>query len=177
MRFTHGTWYFWVLLGWGVGIAFQVRSVVFPQASLERRKRHEQRRALKDARRAEREARRQRFAKVFGAHDGNPALHAAQARNEFETAVQTGVAALLQVAARKIHEHTPSARRTTARALVDGAKTRVGSLRERQRLLTVGDRILILVVVGVVAEPWFSGCFVVLGGEPIDCIRLMSSEL
>jgi len=117
MRFTHGTWYFWVLLGWGIGIAFQVRSVFFPQASLERRKRHEQRRALKAARRAEREERRQRFARVFGAHDGNPALNAAQARNEFETAVQSGVAALLQVAARKIHEHAE-------RAPIDGSGSR-----------------------------------------------------
>jgi len=110
------TWFFWVLLGWGIGIAFQVRSVFFQQASLANRKRHEQRRALKAARRAEREARRQRFAQVF-APNHNHAAQAAQARNEFEAAVQTGVAALLQVAARKIHEHAE-------RAPIDGSGPR-----------------------------------------------------
>ena len=120
-RFTHGTWYFWVLLGWGIGIAFQVRSVFFPQASLANRKRHEQRRALKAARRAEREARRQRFAQVF-APSQNHAAQAAQARNEFETAVQTGVAALLQVAARKNPRACRARAESTVRAHEGGAE-------------------------------------------------------
>jgi hypothetical protein len=118
MRFTHGTWYFWVLLGWGIGLAFQLRSVFFPQGSLESRKRRELRRAMKAERRAARHARRQRLVQMFAPHvPSQAAAHAEQARNEFETAVQNGVAALLQVAARKIHHHAE-------RAPFDGASSR-----------------------------------------------------
>jgi 2TM domain len=115
-KFTHGTWFYWVLFGWGIGLAFQLRSVFFPRASLESRKRHELRRAMKAERRAARHARRQRIAQVFGAGQSH-AAHAAQARNEFEAAVQTGVAALMQAAARKIQEHAE-------RASIDGAGSR-----------------------------------------------------
>jgi hypothetical protein len=121
MRFTHGTWFFYVLIGWGIGLAFQLRAVFFPQGSLERRKRRELRRAMKDERRAlkeqRRNARRRQFAQVFGADMHDHVDHAARARNEFETAVQAGVAALMQAAARKIGEHA-------SRAPVDPAETR-----------------------------------------------------
>jgi hypothetical protein len=90
--------------------------VFFPRASLESRKRHELRRAMKAERRAARHARRQRIAQIFGAGQSH-AAHAAQARSEFETAVQTGVAALMQAAARKIQEHA-------ARAPIDEAGAR-----------------------------------------------------
>jgi hypothetical protein len=117
MRFTHGTWFFWVLFGWGIGLAFQLRAVFFPRASLESRKRHELRRAAKLERRAARHARRQRIAQVFGGHGSTHVVDAAQARNEFEAAVQTGVAALMQAAARKIQAHAE-------RAAIDSPGTR-----------------------------------------------------
>jgi hypothetical protein len=117
MRFTHGTWFFWVLLGWGIGLALQLRSVLFPQGSLQSRKRRELRRAMKAERRAARHARRQRVAQIFGADVSAHAVDAVQARAEFETAVQTGVAALMQAAARKIQAHAE-------RASIDGAGTR-----------------------------------------------------
>ncbi len=113
-QFSHGTWFYWVLVGWGVGLAFQLRAVFSPRASLESRRRHELRRAAKLDRRASRQARHQRIAQVFGGHAPPHVAHAAQARNEFEAAVQTGVAALLQAAARKIHDHAE-------RAPIDGA--------------------------------------------------------
>jgi hypothetical protein len=120
MRFTHGTWFFYVLIGWGIGLAFQLRAVFFPQASLEHRKRRELRRAMKEERRALKEqrraSRRRQFAQVVGSelHDH---VHAAQARHEFESAVQAGVNALMQAAARKIQEHA-------ARAPVDQGQSR-----------------------------------------------------
>jgi len=72
---------------------------------------------MKRERRAAREARRQRFAQIFNADGSKHADQAVRARNEFEAAVQTGVAALMQAAARKIHEHTE-------RAPIDGTGAR-----------------------------------------------------
>jgi hypothetical protein len=103
-RFTGGTWFYFVLLGWGIGLLFQLRSVLFPQGSLLRRRRREARLAAKSERRALRDARRQRMLKAF-----TSPVHAQHeletGAREFESAVQAGVAALLQVAARKIHDH------------------------------------------------------------------------
>lgn len=100
-HFTGGTWYYWVLLGWGIGLAFQLRQVFFPERSLEHRKLREHRSAEKRARRAARDERRQ---KLIAAYTGKPPMMNQGAR-EFEQAVQAGVAALLSVAARKISEH------------------------------------------------------------------------
>jgi hypothetical protein len=100
-KFTGGTWYYWVLLGWGIGLAFQLRQVFFPERSLEHRKLRELRRAEKLQRRAARDQRRQ---KLIAAYTGNQPM-VNQGAREFEQAVQAGVAALLSVAARKISEH------------------------------------------------------------------------
>jgi hypothetical protein len=119
-RFTGGTWYFWVLMAFGVALLFRLRALIFPQRSLARRKARELRHARKLERRALREARHQQLLETFGARRSRPLPHpdqhphdvAAQVNagaREFETAVQAGVAALLNVAARKIHEHASRA--------------------------------------------------------------------
>lgn len=113
-RFTGGTWYYWVLMGWGIGLLFRLRSVFFPRHSLERRKKREAKMARRLERRALREARHRQLREAFGVHGGgqsDPREAEARARQveagarEFENAVQAGVAALLTVAARKITEH------------------------------------------------------------------------
>jgi hypothetical protein len=93
----------WLLVGWGIGLAFHLRAVLFfhPDAGwCQRRAWKEQRRAERDARRAERWAHR-KGNKV--ATSSEQAVE--QSTHEFEAAVQQGVAALLSVAARKIQEH------------------------------------------------------------------------
>jgi hypothetical protein len=115
-RFSGGTWYFWVLMGFAIALLFRLRSVIFPQRSLARRKARELKRARKLERRALREAKHRQLLETFGvgspkAADRRRDIEAqinAGAR-EFETAVQAGVAALLNVAARKIHEHASRA--------------------------------------------------------------------
>jgi hypothetical protein len=115
-RFSGGTWYFWVLMGFAIALLFRLRSVIFPQRSLARRKARELKRARKLERRALREAKHRQLLETFGmrspkSDDRRRDIEAqinAGAR-EFETAVQAGVAALLNVAARKIHEHASRA--------------------------------------------------------------------
>jgi hypothetical protein len=102
-KFTGGTWFYWVLLGWGIALLLQLRGVFFPERSLERRKFHEARRAERLQRRADRHERRNRLRQAW-VGGGPPAMMNEGAR-EFEHAVQAGVAALLSVAARKINEH------------------------------------------------------------------------
>jgi hypothetical protein len=119
-RFTGGTWYFWVLMGFAISLLFRMRSLIFPQHSLMRRKARELRRARKIERRALREAKHRQLLETFGVRPARMRLeqrHEAERRRqeaeaavnagarEFETAVQAGVAALLNVAARKITEH------------------------------------------------------------------------
>jgi len=101
-KFTGGTWYYWVLLGWGIGLLLQFRQALFPKRSLEHRKLREWKRAQKLARRAERDERRQ---KMIAAWSGGHQNMVNQGAREFEQAVQAGVAALLSVAARKISDH------------------------------------------------------------------------
>ena len=132
-RFTGGTWFYWVLLGWGIALLFRLRSLLFPQRSLARRKARELKHARREERRALRHARRQQLRQSFGLdghvevnrlgaernreefeaelHARHPSVEAAvnAGAREFETAVQAGVAALLNVAARKIHEHAARA--------------------------------------------------------------------
>jgi hypothetical protein len=129
-RFTGGTWYFWVLMAFAIALLFRVRALIFPHGSLARRKARELKRARKLERRALREAKHQQLLEAFGVRRSHRSFgHAlpteplpkrdhrhtdveaqvnAGAR-EFETAVQAGVAALLNVAARKIHEHASRA--------------------------------------------------------------------
>jgi hypothetical protein len=138
LKFTGGTWYYWPMLGWGLALAFRLHGVFFPQRSLEQRRAREQKRALKAERRALRQERTRRLRMSFGL-DGHEELHRLKAEKlhgettgnahgphgserrrdveaavdagarEFETAVQAGVAALLNVAARKIQEHASRA--------------------------------------------------------------------
>jgi hypothetical protein len=103
-KFTGGTWFYWVLLGWGIGLLFQLRGIFFPERSLERRKVHEVRRAQRLQRRAARLERQQRYVQAWERGGTRAAIN--EGAREFETAVQAGVAALLSVAARKIHEHS-----------------------------------------------------------------------
>jgi len=128
-RFSGGTWYFWVLMAFGVALLFRLRSLIFPQRSLARRKARELKRARKLERKALREAKHQQLLETFGVRRSRPAFenpetahlpraeprsHDVEAQvnagaREFETAVQAGVAALLNVAARKIQEHASRA--------------------------------------------------------------------
>lgn len=128
-KFTGGTWYYWPALGWGIALVFRLHAVIFPHRSLQRRKARELKRARREERRALRHARTRQLRQSFGldmradherhgmdghrgevganAHDQHSDVQAAvnAGAREFETAVQAGVAALLNVAARKIHEH------------------------------------------------------------------------
>jgi hypothetical protein len=97
------TWYYWPLLGWGIGLAFQLRGVFSPEKSLERRKLEEWKRAEKLERRAARLERRRNLRDALRTGGASQIVH--HGAKEFEEAVQAGVAALLSVAARKIHEH------------------------------------------------------------------------
>ncbi|HMI88938.1 MAG TPA: 2TM domain-containing protein [Polyangiaceae bacterium] len=130
-RFTGGHWYYWPALGWGIALLFRLHAVLFPQRSLTRRKARELKRARREERRALRRARHRELRESFGldvrtdgnrlgadghgnevnvrqrSHDVEAAVNAGA--REFETAVQAGVAALLNVAARKIHEHAARA--------------------------------------------------------------------
>jgi hypothetical protein len=127
-RFSGGTWYFWVLMAFGVALLFRLRSLIFPQRSLARRKARELKQARKLERKALREAKHQQLLETFGVkrsrrtfeHPETAHLPRAEPRidvdaqvnagaREFETAVQAGVAALLNVAARKIQEHASRA--------------------------------------------------------------------
>jgi chemotaxis protein histidine kinase CheA len=108
LRFTGGTWFYWVLLGWGLVLLVQLRRIFLAEDILAKRKIRELRRAERQQRRAWKRERFARFQPHFGA--GTSDVAAAGAR-EFEAAVQSGVAALLSVAARKIQAH---AERTAA---------------------------------------------------------------
>jgi hypothetical protein len=113
-RFTGGTWFFWVLIGWGLVLLLQIRSIIFPHASLHRRRLRELKMKERLARRALRAERRQRARESFAdvAAKGHAFEHGAK---EFEHAVQAGVAALLGVAARKIREHADRERQGSGR--------------------------------------------------------------
>ncbi len=96
-------WEYWGLLIWAIVVFSRIRHVVFPHDALARRKRKEEKRALREARHARRQAFRDEIRHRLSGDYGREAL--GRGTREFETAVQAGVAALLSVAARKIHEH------------------------------------------------------------------------
>jgi hypothetical protein len=95
-RLTGGTWYVWPLLGSGALLALQVRHVMFPYDKVLRRRRREEKQRVREKRRAAREAWKQ---KLF---EGGSAV--AQGAKEFETVVQSGVAALLKIVTRKLED-------------------------------------------------------------------------
>jgi hypothetical protein len=96
-RFTGGTWYVWPLLGSGALLALQLRHVIFPYDKVLRHRRREEKLRERERRRAARAAWKH---KLF---EGGDAV--AQGAKEFETVVQSGVAALLKIATRKLEEH------------------------------------------------------------------------
>ena len=96
-RFTGGTWYVWPLLGSGALLALQVRHVIFPHDKILRNQRREEKRRERERRRAARAAWKH---KLF---EGGDVV--AQGAKEFETVVQSGVTALLKIAARKLEDH------------------------------------------------------------------------
>lgn len=96
-HFTGGSWYFWPLLASGALLAMQVRHVIFPYDKILRRRRSEERRRERERRRFAREAWKRRL------FEGGTTV--AQGAKEFETAVQSGVAALLRIATRKLEKH------------------------------------------------------------------------
>ena len=96
-RFTGGTWYVWPLLGSGALLALQVRHVIFPYDKVLRQRRREEKARERERRRAARAAWKHKF---FESGDT-----VAQGAKEFETAVQSGVAALLKLATRKLQDH------------------------------------------------------------------------
>jgi len=96
-RFTGGTWYVWPLLGSGALLALQVRHVIFPHDKILGNRRREEKRRERERRRAARAAWKH---KLF---EGGDVV--AQGAKEFETVVQSGVTALLKIAARKLEDH------------------------------------------------------------------------
>jgi hypothetical protein len=96
-RFTGGTWYVWPLLGSGALLALQVRHVIFPYDRVLRNRRREEKRRERERRRAARAAWKHRL------FEGGDVV--AQGAKEFETVVQSGVTALLKIAARKLEDH------------------------------------------------------------------------
>jgi hypothetical protein len=89
-HFTGGSWYFWPLLASGALLAMQVRHVIFPYDKILRRRRSDESRFAREA------WKRRLF-------EGGTTV--AQGAKEFETAVQSGVAALLRIATRKLEKH------------------------------------------------------------------------
>jgi 2TM domain len=110
-RYFPGEWFYGVLAIWGIMLLLQLRSVISPERSLERRKRRELRRKKKEQRRLEREQWRHRLRAAWMPpaieHRHRPAGPDPidQGAKQFEAAVQNGVAALLSLAARKIQAH------------------------------------------------------------------------
>lgn len=96
-RFTGGTWYVWPLLGCGALLALQLRHVIFPYDKVLRRLRREEKWRERERRRAARAAWKD---KLLGGSDA-----VTQGAKEFETVVQSGVAALLKIATRKLEDH------------------------------------------------------------------------
>jgi hypothetical protein len=102
-RFFAGAWFKWPLLGSAILLTFRLRNVLAPYDKLLSRRRKAERRREKEQRRAERAAWKQRLITEWKP----PSDHA----KEFEKVVQSGVAALLEIASRKLDEHAKSRQR------------------------------------------------------------------
>ena len=118
-RNTGGNWFVYPVIGFSIALAFQLRGIFFPQEGLERR----HRRALKAARRQERRALRDAWRnRVHASLSAPPAQAVNNGAKEFEAAVQAGVAALLDVASKKIQAHAARSVQATGRG--DGSSRR-----------------------------------------------------
>lgn len=96
-RFFSGAWFKWPLLGSAILLTLRLRHIVAPYDKLSRRRRKEERLREREQRRAARSAWKQRlFSQVKLPSDN---------AKEFEKVVQSGVAALLEIASRKLDEH------------------------------------------------------------------------
>ena len=95
-RFFGGIWFKWPLLGSAILLAFRLRRVLAPQEQMLRRRRKEERRRAREQRRAAWTELKQR------ALPNGPQKPSSK---DFELVVQTGVTALLKIAARKLDEH------------------------------------------------------------------------
>jgi hypothetical protein len=98
-----GVWFKWPLLGSAVLLAFRLRHVLDPHDKLLRRRRKEERRRERERRRAAIAGWKQRLFPGASAPSDNG--------KEFERVVQSGVAALLEIASRKLDEHAKSRQR------------------------------------------------------------------
>lgn len=96
-RFFSGTWFRWPLLGSAILLTLRIRHVVAPYDKLARRRKKEEQLREREQRRAARAAWKER---LFS--DGKSPSDNAK---EFEKVVQSGVAALLEIASRKLDEH------------------------------------------------------------------------
>lgn len=93
-----GAWFHWPMMGAGVILAFKLRHVIFPYDKVMKRRRQLEKQRERERRRAERDTWKQ---KLFS--EGGRAI--TEGAKEFEKVVQTGVTALLKIAARKLEEH------------------------------------------------------------------------
>jgi hypothetical protein len=101
-RFFGGVWFKWPLLGSAILLTFRLRNVLAPHDKLLRRRRREERKRERERRRAERSAwKRNPISEGQGLSEGT---------KQFEKVVQAGVATLLEIASRKLDEHTKSHR-------------------------------------------------------------------
>jgi hypothetical protein len=101
-HFFAGGWFKWPLLGSAILLTFRLRNVLAPHDKLLSRRRKEERRREKEQRRAARAAWKQLLITDWKAPTDNA--------KEFEKVVQSGVAALLEIASRKLDEHAKSRR-------------------------------------------------------------------
>jgi hypothetical protein len=95
-RFFGGEWFKWPLLGSAIFLALRLRHVLSPYDQLERRRRREERWRKREEKRAARAAWKERLFSDVRSPDS---------AKEFEKVVQSGVAALLEIASRKLGEH------------------------------------------------------------------------
>lgn len=102
-----GWWFYWPLLGWGLGVALQGLRVAFPrEIPIEKRR----------ARRAKEQARRRKLEAKAEAERRRLEAKAALERSAraFESSVQHGLATLLESVAHKIQSSVDKARAGTA---------------------------------------------------------------
>ena len=96
-------WLPWPLLGSAILLTLRLRHVLAPYDRMLRRRRKEERQREREQRRAARAAWKQRlFSEIKSPSDN---------AKEFEKVVQSGVAALLEIASRKLDEHKSRQRR------------------------------------------------------------------
>ena len=96
-HFFAGAWFKWPLLGSAILLTLRLRHVLAPYDKLSRRRKKDERLREREQRRAARTAWKQRlFAEAKSPSDN---------AKEFENVVQSGVAALLEIASRKLDEH------------------------------------------------------------------------